>query len=69
MGSNGIADMRKNVPFEIWIGNYGANDVTFPKNMRVTLTDPPSTFKAEMYERMELSPISDVSDSETETET
>lgn len=68
MAANGISEVRKNVPFEILIGIFGSNDVTFDKYMRVALADPSSTFIAEKHEPPDLSPTSEVSDIESETE-
>ena len=44
MAANGIADVRKNAEFKIWVDNFSNNPVTIIKNMRVTLADPPPLF-------------------------
>ena len=44
MAANGIADVRKNAEFQIWVGNFSNNPVTIIKNMRVALADPPPLF-------------------------
>ena len=44
MAANGIADVRKNAEFKIWVGNFSNIPVTIVKNMRVALADPPPLF-------------------------
>jgi len=44
MAANGIADVRRNNQFQIWVGNFSNNPVTIIKNMRVALADPPPLF-------------------------
>lgn len=42
-----MAEIKHNVAFTIWIGNFGDHDVTFPKKFRVALADKPPPFIAE----------------------
>lgn len=47
LASNGVVEVKHNVAFKIWIGNFGDHDVTFPKSLRVTLAKKPPPFIAE----------------------
>ena len=47
MVANGIADVRRNRKFNIWIGNFSSRTVTLPKRMRVALDMPPPAYTAD----------------------
>jgi len=55
MAANGIADIRKNAEFRIWVGNFSNTPVTIIKNMRVALADPPPLFNIDEADARQLS--------------
>lgn len=47
LAANVVAEVKHNVRFTIWVGNFGDHNVTFPKKFRVSFADKPPPFVAE----------------------
>lgn len=49
MTENGIAGIRRNRQFKLWIGNLSGRHVFLPKHMRVALATPPPSYIGEAH--------------------
>ena len=47
IAANGVADVRKNQKFKLWLGNFSQRTVELPKHMRVALAGPPPLYTAD----------------------